>query len=127
MRIFNRKRKLEMIFEFTGIHNYFGVYKRNEHEVHVNLDAFGNGQHINDGKGNYPKRATIKSIIDGVTYTLNHETIHHIQDAFGMDNHTQVEYQVYYMMGNGGNKFFNIYYKIKETPKWMKTIGDKHG
>jgi len=104
------------------------IYKDNNdiarESITIYLRAFTNGLHKNRGKSHLikanlnPNNMKDEDYIEDIAYTLNHEFIHLASNRAKRTNHKQGEYQVYYMINNGGNNYFHDFFKIKRDLKW---------
>lgn len=87
--------------------------------LHVNLSAADN--HINNGETSTPIKDD-QDAIYRVCHTLDHEWMHYAFMKVGHSDSLEQERMIYASIGNGGNDFFNIYYKIDKNPAWENKV-----
>jgi len=115
----------EIIFGLDNSWDFIGRYSRSDKTIKICCPAFTQGYHINTMAGDYPltqAQVTDDCIIDGIIYSIIHEAIHHCQIDAGYRKSSDIELQVYNMVGNGGNCYLNNYYHIARNLKWQRVI-----
>jgi len=116
--------RLQFKGQYHGQCSYFPSKQKST--IRINLTSFDEGQHQNHNHETIPcpTHRLIDVIIEGITYTLTHELIHHFTNILALEHvkSKPAERIVYYMIGNGGNEWFNEFFKIPEDKEWMKII-----
>jgi len=89
------------------------------------------GMHRNDGF-NDPMKINYEEddLIEDVLYIINHELIHAMHHKLDAKTYLPIssrksEYIAYYMLGNGHNVFFNVFYNIPRNISWEKSLDFK--
>ena len=79
----------------------------------VNLTSMNN--QVNIDYNNTPIKDE-QDAINRVTYNITHEFLHLAQYNCEFRSGIQQERHIYAMIGNGGNSYFNTFYKIEKNP-----------
>ncbi|NIU00389.1 MAG: hypothetical protein GWN01_05455 [Nitrosopumilaceae archaeon] len=112
--------KLDIDYSFENFKEGFGKFIPPNHVI-IFLRRFTNGLHRNDGFKIDPDYNENKLIQD-IIYTDIHETIHYVTYKELGKLGKPLEYIVYYMIGNGGNRFLNYFWKIPERKEWTQFL-----
>ena len=81
--------------------------------IKINLQAIKN--QVNS-KYNNTEIKDDDDAINRVVYNISHEFLHLAQHQAGHHDSIEQEKHIYNMIGNGGNEYFNTYYKIEKNP-----------
>lgn len=108
-----------MKFEFRFSTHHFGGYNKKKKIVFINLPSFTSGGHTHDGVTDGDFNPSDQQLMDDICYCIEHEYLHYIQHKLISNIQSlPTERIIYYMIGNGGNEYFNIYYNITIDDVW---------
>lgn len=124
----NLEPKRKMIHKFVFSHGYGGKITFKNHHDGNGFVASSLLVNLAEMKFQVNKNGIIKPIqndddaIERVCYNLNHEWMHYAFERIGENSGFLQEKMIYASIGNGGNEYFNAYYKINKNPEWEERI-----
>ena len=117
-----KHREMTQRFVFKPRANYIGqiIIRHNlltdeywPTTLQVNLSAINN--QVNTNNSNIDIKDDDDAIAR-VNYNITHELLHMTQHEADQHDSLEQEKCIYAMIGNGGNEYFNEYYKIEKNP-----------